>query len=114
MNKPDTSKQIIFWWEKRRLNFSLLFFTLSFVCYLIVGKVFGNNIELDMPMWVILELGIFANILYTFTWIIEIFFKKINKAFSQSFRLYFYRSILFLLSLLIIGTAVIIIILETW
>lgn len=111
-NHPIGPKAIIIWWEKRRLNLNFLFFTLAYSLYFLIKWFIMDEIHAFMPMWVILEIGIFLNIFYIFIWGTDLLFSFIKKPFTVSFRKYLYKSILGLTTIIIIGFSIVVIFFE--
>jgi hypothetical protein len=95
----ETPRQIISWWEKRRITFNLIIGGVGlFVCLLQIGiasyseHILGETIGFpDPPVFIfpaIIFYGIAANICYTAGWIVELFVKTIWKGRFKHFGKY--------------------------
>jgi hypothetical protein len=85
----ETARQIILWWERRRLLFNLivgatgiLTCTLLLVGEMLAEKIFGDEVGAGSPILAVFGVfayGIMANICYTGGWISELIAKYVWK-----------------------------------
>ncbi len=87
-NPAVAARQVILWWESRRLFFNLaVFLTGMFTCGLLIVCAFGSEQMVgeaiglpDGPLlglFAIFLYGILANVFYTSGWICELFLRRI-------------------------------------
>ncbi|MDD2890693.1 MAG: hypothetical protein PHE49_08660 [bacterium] len=77
--EPENTKQIIRWWEAKRLYYNLIMTVTGLLCVIIVLLVTGadlNRKEALSAMFFIIFYGISANVLYSSGWVIEILVRK--------------------------------------
>ena len=72
---PKTTKEIIVWWEKRRLKFNLAFFIPSILTLTLTVLLLGYHPFFGFGL--ILMLAATANVCYFFGWITEIILRNV-------------------------------------
>ncbi|WP_345169298.1 hypothetical protein [Nibribacter koreensis] len=73
-NAPNSTKEIILWWERRRLKFNLVYFLVSIFTLALTVVLLGYNAFFGFGLILMLALAI--NVCYCFGWLTEIILRK--------------------------------------
>ncbi len=71
---PETAKEIVLWWEKRRLKYNLVYFLTS-LTWLLLASIFVRS-KLFFGFGLIVMTAVPANACYCLGWITEIVLRK--------------------------------------
>jgi hypothetical protein len=71
---PSGTKEIIMWWESRRLKFNLIYFLVSIFTLVLTATLLGYNAFFGFGL--VLMLAIAVNVCYCLGWLTEIILRK--------------------------------------